>query len=314
MSTIERTSCRIALTHVWIFAAWTILAVPSTVAGQQQRQPFPFSDRQQMFEQFFGGAAPAEDRAKIDKITIAPRRESQIGETASSLYIQELRRRRIKIITRGKDLEYLRKLVALVRPKMENASRYKKIKVYLVNSDETDARSFPGGTLIFYRGMLNFAKNEAALVGIIGHELSHLDHGHQLYDAKRAKMMQSTFSGGNGFSPDQFFRNGAMLMRSFSKPFRPEDESVADSNGAVWAYELGYDPREMAKGFLRMHERDRGAKANRPTFMRTHPFNLDRYQAVIERFKQLQATAPNDHLYLGAENLVERIPRSEKEF
>lgn len=168
--------------------------------------------------------------------------------------------------------------------------------------------------MIFYRGMLNFAENEAALIGIIGHELSHLDHGHQLYDAKRAKLMQSTFNDGNGFSPDQFFRSGAMLMRSFSKPFRPEDESVADKSGAVWAYELGYDPREMAKLLLRMHERDRGAKANLPTFLRTHPYHLDRYRALMERFKQLQADAPNDNLYLGVENLVDRIPRSEKEF
>jgi len=301
------------LTPVWSFAALTFLALQTTVTGQQ-RQPFPFSDPQQMFEQFFGGAAPAEDRERIDKIIIAPRREAQIGETASSLYIQELRRRRVKVLTRGKDVEYLRKLVALVRPKMENASRYKKIQVYLVDSKEPDARSFPGGTLIFYRGMLDVARNEAALVGIIGHELSHLDHGHQLYDAKRAKLMQSTFSGGDGFSPEQFFRNGAMLMRSFSKPFRPEDESVADNNGAVWAYELGYDPREMAKVFLRMNERNRGGKANLPTFMRTHPFNLDRYRAVLERFKQLQAAKPNDDLYLGTENLVNRIPRSEKKF
>ena len=38
----------------------------------------------------------------------------------------------------------------------------------------------PGGTLIFFRGILDFAGSEAALVGVIGHELSHLDHGHQL--------------------------------------------------------------------------------------------------------------------------------------
>jgi predicted Zn-dependent protease len=290
-----------------------MLALPLTVAGQQ-RQPIPFSDPQQMFEQFLGSAAPAEDRAKIDKITIAARRESQIGARASQQYLAELRRRGIKVTTRGKDVEYLRKLAALVRPKMKNARRYKKIQVYLAESDATDARSFPGGTLIFYRGMLDFARNEAALIGIIGHELSHLDHGHQLYDAKRAKLMQSTFSGANGFSPDQFFRSGAMLMRSFSKPFRPEDESVADNNGTVWAYELGYDPREMAKLFLRMNERRGGAKANLPPFLRTHPYHLDRYQAVTERYKQLQADAPNDHLYLGTENLLNRIPRSEKEF
>ena len=312
MSNIVTCASRLQSKSVWIFGALTIFALPPTVAGQQ-RQSFPFSDPQKMFEQFFG-AAPAEDREKIDKIKIAARNESQIGERASREYIAGLRRKRIKVITRGKDVDYLRKLVALVHPKMKNASRYKTIRVYLAESNETDARSFPGGTLVFYRGMLEFAENEAALIGVIGHELSHLDHGHQLYDAKRVKLMQTTFSGKNGFSPDQFFRNGAMLMRSFGKPFRPEDESVADNSGAVWAYELGYDPREMAKLFLRMHERDGGAKASLPAFLRTHPYHLDRYKALSERFKKLQADKPNDDLYLGTKNLVNRIPRSEKKF
>lgn len=278
-----------------------------------QQQPFPFSNPQKMFDQFFG-AAPAEDRAELDKIEIPVRDESQIGERASREYLAELRRQGIKVSTRGDDYEYLQALIALVRPKMENAARYRTIRVFIAESDETDARSFPGGTLIFYRGMLKFAENEAALVGVVGHELSHLDHGHQLYDAKRMKLMQNTFSGTNGFSPDQFFRNGGMLMRSFSKPFRPEDESQADDDGATWAYELGYDPREMAKLFLRMHERDRGVRPGLPSFMQTHPYHLDRFKAISDRYDKLQAAMPKDKLYLGCENLTRRIPWSVKEF
>jgi len=105
-----------------------------------------------------------------------------------------------------------------------------------------------------------------------------------------------------------------MLMRSFSKPFRPEDESEADNDGTTWAYELGYDPREMAKLFLRMHERDRGAKPGLPSFLQTHPYHLDRYEAITDRFQQLQADKPKDDLYIGIENLVRRVPRSMKEF
>ena len=298
-------------TTVWLYCLLVVL-LPVSAAGQQ-RQPFPFSDPQKMFEQFFG-AAPREDRERIDRIEIAKRDEAQIGERASREYLAGLRRKGIPVVTRGEDVAYLQRLVAHVRPKMENAARYRTIRIYVANSDETDARSFPGGTLIFYRGMLNFAENEAALVGVIGHELSHLDHGHQLYDAKRVKLMQRTFAGGNGFSPDQFFRDGAMLMRSFSKPFRPEDESQADDDGATWAYELGYDPREMAKLFVRMHERDRAAAPGGPAFLRTHPYHLDRYEALLERYQQLQAEAPRDDLYIGTENLLGRVPRSTREF
>ncbi|MBC8351846.1 MAG: M48 family metalloprotease [Planctomycetes bacterium] len=303
--TFTKRACPLAV------CALVTIAWQSTAVAQQQ--PFPFSDPQKMFEQFFG-AAPEEDRAKIDEIKVPTREESQIGERASREYLAEVRRNGTKVLTRGKDVEYLRQLIAEVHPKMENAKRYKAIRVYLADSSETDARSFPGGTLILYRGMLEFAENEAALVGVIGHELSHLDHGHQLYDAKRMKLMQKTFTGANGFSPDQFFRSGAMLVRSFSKPFRPEDESEADNDGATWAYELGYDPREMAKLFLRMHERDGRAKAGLPSFLRTHPFHLDRYKALTDRYDELQAENPKDELYIGRENLDNRVPRSAREF
>jgi len=311
MSTIVKFARRFQSKSVWFFGVLTLIVLPPTVTAQQ-RQPFPFSDPQKMLEQFFG-TAPKEDREEIDKIEIARRDESQIGDRASREYLTRLRRNGIRVVRRGEDVAYLQSLVAQLRPKMEHAARYKTIRVYVANSDETDARSFPGGTLIFYRGMLDFAENEAALVGVIGHELSHLDHGHQLYDAKRVKLMQRTFSGSNGFSPDQFFSSGAKLMRSFSKPFRPEDESQADDDGASWAYELGYDPREMAKLFLRMHERDRGAKPDVPSFLRTHPYHLDRYKAITNRFDELQAEMPRDGLYIGSKNLVRRVPRSSEE-
>ena len=46
------------------------------------------------------------------------------------------------------------------------------------------------------------------------------------------------------------------MMRLLSRPFRPEDESEADRDGAAWAYRAGYDPREMAALFERLHQRD----------------------------------------------------------
>lgn len=312
MSTNVNCTRRVQCKAVWFCGLLSIVALPPTAAGQQ-RQPSSVFDPEVMFEQFFG-APSADDRQMIDRIEIMPSDESQIGERASRDYIAGLRRNGIKVLNRGEDIEYLRKLIAQIRPKMKNAARYKKIRSYLADSSEPDARSFPGGTLIFNRGLLDFAENEAALIGVIGHELSHLDHGHQLYDAKRARLMQRTFSRADGFSPDQFFHSGAMLMRSFSKPYRPEDESEADNDGATWAYELGYDPREMANLFVRMHERDRGAKPGLPSFLRTHPYHLDRHRALTERYKHLQADNPKVALYVGTENLVNRVPRSVKEF
>jgi predicted Zn-dependent protease len=306
------------LRAVLVVAALSCLAV-SAANAQRDVEPnshfkndFSFSDPQQFFGQIFG-ADSKEDREAIEKMTVPTREEQQIGKRGVDAYLAELRRRKIKVVSRGKDVDYLQQLVSLLRPQMKNAKRYRTIHVYVAESDETDARSFPGGTLIFYRGLLDFADSEAAIVGVVGHELSHLDREHQLYDAKRMKFAQKTFSGG-AVSPDQFFRNGTMLMRSFTRPFRPQEESVADRDAVAWSYDAGYDPREMAALFLRMHERERAGKGMAPAFFRSHPYHIDRYQAVLDQFSQLQITQPNPKLYVGKQNLNLRTPRSVREF
>ena len=293
------------------FSLVVLAAVPT--ASAQQPPPFPFANPEQFFQQFFG-ADSAADREAIAKVEVSAREEQQIGSRGVEPYLADLKQRGVEVQSRGTDVDYLQKLVGTLRPHMQHAARYRTIRIYVAESKETDARSFAGGTLFFYRGMLDFADSEAALVGVLGHELAHLDRGHQLYDAKRMKLAQRTFSGGNGFSPDEFFRSGAMLMKSFMRPFRPEEEAEADEDGARWAYAAGYDPREMAALFLRMQERDRDKPNGMPAFLRTHPFHIDRYQAVLSLYDELQRQNPQPKLYIGRENLARRIPRSVKAF
>jgi predicted Zn-dependent protease len=298
-----------------LVVGWLLLSPSSGFCQQDSslENPFEFSDPQKFFQQFFGKDSQ-EDRAAIREIVISRRQEQRIGKRGIDAYLAGLRRQKIKAVTRGEDIEYLRQLVAAVHPRMKNHARYRSIRVHVVESNKPDARSFPGGNLVFFRGILDLVENEATLVGVIGHELSHLDRGHQLYDAKRAKLAQETFTGGKVLSPDQFFKNGQMLMRSFSRPFRPEEETEADHDGVRWTYDAGYDPREMAKLFLRMNERGGGAGKGVPEFLRTHPFNVDRYQATLDQYEQLQKDRPQEKLYIGQENLTRRVPRSMREF
>ena len=110
------------------------------------------------------------------------------------------------MIRRGKDVTYLRELVASIQPLLVNRQRYPTIQVLLADSPQIDARSFPGGSLVFCRGLLDSAGSEAALVGIIAHELVHLDRGHVL--ARRGAS-----SSPSGLSP---VRSAACLPSSSS--------------------------------------------------------------------------------------------------
>jgi predicted Zn-dependent protease len=214
-------------------------------------------------------------------------------------------------VSQGKEVDYLRALVEAVRPQMQQAERYRRITTYLAQSPECEARSFPGGTLVFFRGLLEQAESEAAVVGIVGHELSHLDRGHHTLRARRVKLAeQKLAAGAEQFSLERFFSAGTSLARLWTRPFRPEDEAAADRDGALWAYASGYDPREMAKLFLRLHQQRPAPALVLPGFLQTHPAFENRAQAIDKLYEKLQMDDPKDRLYAGHENLRRRIPRS----
>jgi len=298
-----------------------VLAVVALMGGSALPLPaqpptpheFSFSEPASFLDRFFGPETEQDDAA-LAGVEVSVADEQRYGAAAAKKFAANLKRRGIRLTAEGKDHEYVRQLVELVRDQMQNRDRYPRLTLSLVESDETDAFAFPGGTLFVFRGMLEFAHNEAALVGVIGHELSHIDRGHQLRDLRRMKLAQQTFSGRGAFSRDRFFERGMRLMRSFMRPFRPADESDADADGATWAFRNGYDPRELAALFARLAERDGDRNNRTPAFFRTHPYHADRYAAIMTLSDELQAAEPHDDLYKGSENLRRRVTRAQREF
>jgi predicted Zn-dependent protease len=267
-----------------------------------------------MFERMFGPPSQ-EEKERLAKIEVSIREERQMGQAALDAYLASLRAQNIQVIRRGKDVSYLRELVATVQPLMTNRQRYPTIQVLLADSPKIDARSFPGGSLVFFQGLLDSAGSEAALVGIIGHELAHLDRGHVLERARRMTLAQQTFSGRvRGMSFADFFNSGATSMRMWTHPFQPEDELEADRDGARFAYRAGFDPREMARLFLDVQQRQGGQPVPVPSFLQSHPAPGDRHKAIMDLYEELQRDDPKPGLYVGKENLLRRIPRKVQQF
>jgi predicted Zn-dependent protease len=289
--------------------AWPLFAQPP-----RQGPPQAFGDPAAMLERFFG-ADSQEDEKALAAVGVSPKEEEQLGRSAVKAYFGYLKQQNIRVVTRGKDINYLRRLIESIRPSMAHADRYRRIMIYLAESPYCEARSLPGGTLVFFRGLLDSAETEAALVGVIGHELSHLDHNHGLANIRRMKLAQQTYSGAaQGMTPDKFFNAATSMVRLWSRPFRPEDELTADLDGARWAYQAGYDPREMVRVFAKIGEREKNQPLAVPSFFRSHPPSKERRKAVLVLYGELQKDKPNDHLYIGKDNLRRRVTRAEAEF
>lgn len=283
-----------------------------SIIAVAQAQPFRFSLSQpeKMFDQFFGEDSEA-DREALEKIKISPDDERQLGRQILEAGRAGWKAEGIEILSKGRDVDYLRSLVETLKPYMTNGDRYPSIQVLVARSPRVDARSCPGGTLIFFEGLLDKAGSEAALAGIVGHELSHLDRGHQLLPLKKMKLMEQTFA--QGFDPNEFFKSGPAMIKLMSRPFRPEDERDADRDGAEWAFRAGYDLRELARLFQQQADQaqEPGATESGPTFFRTHPYYRDRHQAILKQFSQLKKKHPQQELFVGRENLKLRTTRTQ---
>jgi len=279
-----------------------------------QEQGFPVPDPEAMFDRFFG--EPTEDeKRQLAQIPVSLKEERRVGSAVLEAYLADLKLQGIRVVSRGRDVEYLRDLVETIRPQMQNSERYRTIAVYVAKSPECDARSFPGGTLVFFEGLLDFAESEAALISIVGHELSHLDRGHQLQRVRRMKLAEGAFSGGDPpFSLEQLLATGTVLLRVWTRPFQPEDEVEADRDGAAWAYRAGYDPREMARLFQDLERRQQANRIPLPDFLQSHPLPLDRHRAIMELYGELRRNEPSQNLHVGKENLRRQVARTRREF
>jgi hypothetical protein len=272
--------------------------------------PLQAQNRQFSMDEFFGNwmRMSPQERAELRKVDVPWQVERDQGRQTFESYRQYLWQNGVGLSDSSPDARYVQQLVARVHPLMTNARRYRQLEVYVADSDEVDARSIPGGYLIFHRGLLEFAESEAALVGIIGHELAHLDRKHQLKPFQQWIRARSQFSRPNQLNISDFFSLGRNMMNSFH-PFHPEEEEEADLDGVTWMHRLGYDARELGRLFQQLAERPKGdAAAVMPAFLRTHPLFPDRAAMSWRQAQQLQRGSRRANWVIGREALAERVP------
>ena len=300
------------------------------VAGAQQlpKLPIPglqgvpkgvddFSDPQKFFDEFFGERFGGKvDPAEFDKVEFSWKEEQQYGAAQLEALRRDLKQRKISLTERGKDAQYVARLVASIQPLMQQHERYQELHVYIADTDITDAYTFAGGHVIVSRGILDIVGNEAALVCVLGHELSHLDRGHLVRQPKQVKLAQESLKPGErGFTFDEFISKTRTMTGLFRRPFGPDEELEADRDGITWAYKLGYDPRALGDLFDHLAAKNNNpALAFMPAFFRTHPPSAERKEQVLAVFGELQEAGPRRELYLGLTNLTRRMTKEHRRF
>jgi hypothetical protein len=187
-----------------------------------------------------------------------------------------------------------RRLQAAIRPDLRHPEfRY---SFEVINVREINAFALPGGPMFVNRGMLEAAKTEGEVAGVMAHELSHVVLRHGTAQASKATkyeigqvagaVLGAIIGGGWGqvISQGTQFGLGAAFMR-----FSREYERQADIEGSHIMARAGYDPRDMASMFKTI-EKQGGSGG--PQWLSDHPNPGDRSDYITREAQLLRVENP----------------------
>lgn len=162
----------------------------------------------------------------------------------------------------------------------------------VVNQTDINAFALPGGFVYVNRGVLENARNEGEVAGVIAHEIAHVALRHGTHQASKAYAAQAGLSilggilgGGGGNAGNIINAVGGLGLNVVFLKFSRELETQADVRGAQILAATGYSPNDMVSFFQTLSKVDTSKKTN---FLSDHPAPPDRISRIQKEAQLLR--------------------------
>jgi len=230
----------------------------------------------------------AQTKITAPKNKYSPQDDVQLGRDAATQVEQQLPLLRDDNVTSYVS-DIGQRLVAAIPAELQHPEFRYTFKV--VNVKEINAFALPGGPMYVNRGMIEAARNEGEVAGVVAHELSHVALRHGTAQATKATKYEiGTIAGavigaivggtaGSVIAQGTQFGLGTAFLR-FSREF----EKQADIEGSQIMARAGYDPRDMANMFKTIEQQ--GGPGG-PQWLSDHPNPGDRYAYITKEAQSL---------------------------
>ncbi len=178
--------------------------------------------------------------------------------------------------------EYVRNLSAALAGEAKHLPSAFEVHVY--DNALVNAMTVPGHIFVF-RGLLAAVDSESELAGVLAHEIGHGMGHHGAKEQTKAYQDQKLLEQYKA-SDSKFGRFLAKMLESGNPmgqlSFSRENESQADRLAVHILYDAGYDPRGFADFFRKMESLSPSSRRSWDLMQRTHPFSIDRLNAINE--------------------------------
>lgn len=165
----------------------------------------------------------------------------------------------------------------------------------VINARDINAFALPGGPMYVNRGMIEAARNEGEMAGVMAHEISHVALRHGTAQASKAQKygllagilgIGGAILGGPAGAAAQIAGQGVGVY--FLK-FSREYETEADILGAQIMARAGYDPMDLANMFQTIQQQGGGSSGG---FLSSHPSPANRYSRIQQEARLLRIENP----------------------
>ena len=165
----------------------------------------------------------------------------------------------------------------------------------ILDTDDVNAYSCPGGYIFVTRGAMNMAQDEAELAAILTHEIGHVTEKHIIKALQQSKLMQV----GSEVAADAFKNPaGSALFSKMSdfatdalfKGLSKKDEYDADRVSVVYLSRVGYDYPAMNDVLKLLNVRRKQGLTR--VLSKTHPSPTSRLRALKKAEKSMHLDAP----------------------
>lgn len=161
---------------------------------------------------------------------------------------------------------------------------------YLIEEDEMNAFTTPGGNIYVYTGLLDKLKSDDQVASVLAHEIGHCAARHTVKKFQAALgydlisgIVLSRISGGSAQQITQLSSNAVMsiVFSSYSR----KDEYEADRLGVKYMHLACFDPDASIETFNILEADSKGQDV--PLILRSHPYIHDRISVAEEEIKTL---------------------------
>jgi predicted Zn-dependent protease len=171
----------------------------------------------------------------------------------------------------------------------------------IIDDPQINAFALPGGFIYVNRGLLAYLSSEAELAAVLSHEIGHVTARHAVRQDSARKGagvlgLLTILTTGNAVLADMSNLWGTVAVQGYGR----EMELEADSYGAEYLYNTGYDPQAMVQTigvlkdqerFARYRAKEEGKKQRSyHGLFSSHPRNDIRLKEVIKK----AGTLPKD--------------------